>query len=214
MGQAPLAIVYRGPAALPGCPEAAANALASSRYRFRVEFTDSPARNLGRAALYCQPGGGSLKPAWRRLRKDADAIAEFVRAGGRYLGFCLGGYLAGDDPGFGLLDGSTDSYVGAPGSEVRDEDPQLIDITWNGQRRTLYFQDGCFFKPGPATEVVARYPNGLAAAVITPFGAGWVGVVGPHPEATDDWFIDDDLPVPTRTSVDLAHDLIHRLVER
>ena len=210
----PLAIVYRGAASLPGCPEAAARALASSPYGFRVEFARPTRASLRGAALYCQPGGDDLGPAWRRLRKDADAVRDFVRSGGRYLGFCLGGYLAGDDPGFGLLEGATDSYVGTPGGEVPDEGSRSIDVTWAGQRRPIYFQDGCYFTEGPATEVVARYANGMPAAVVSPFGEGRVAVAGPHPEATDDWFRDEDLPPLAHPTTDLAHDLIRRVMER
>ena len=51
---------------------------------------------------------------------------------------------------------------------------------------------------GGAAQVLARYPNGRIAAVVAPFGAGAVAVVGPHPEATPDWFADSALPVQGR----------------
>jgi hypothetical protein len=38
--------------------------------------------------------------------------------------------------------------------------------------------------------VLATYSNGRAAALVAPFGAGAVGVVGPHPEASGDWYTD------------------------
>ena len=214
MTHAPLAVVYRGRASSPGCPEAAARVLASSPYGFRVEFTGRRMPSLAGVALYCQPGGDDLAPAWRHLRRDARAVRDYVLGGGRYLGFCLGGYLAGDDPGFGLLKGPTDSYARTPGAEVSDEAPRVIDVVWAGEQRTVYFQDGCYFRPGPAIDVVARYTNGLPAAVVSPFGAGWVAVSGPHPEATDDWFVEDDLVPPARPTADLAHDLICRAMGR
>ncbi|MFP5416286.1 MAG: BPL-N domain-containing protein [Actinomycetes bacterium] len=214
MSPGPLAVVYRGEASLPGCPEAAARALASSPYRFRIQYARPTESSLRGAALYCQPGGGDLGPAWRRLRKDARVVRDFVQAGGRYLGFCLGGYLAGDDPGFGLLAGATDRYVGTPGCEVSGEGSQIVDVTWAGRRRSVYFQDGCYFVAGPSTEVVATYANGLPAAVVSACGQGWVGVTGPHPEASDDWFRDEDLPPLAVPTTDLAHDLIRRVMER
>ena len=212
----PLAVVYAGPASLPGCPEAAAGALASSSFAFEIEFAgrrDLARLLAARPALYCQPGGGELRPAWRRLRRDAEAIRAYVRSGGRYLGFCLGGYLAGDDPGFGLLAGPVDSYLAAPGAEVAGPQSTIVEVDWAGTPRRLYFQDGCFFTPGPGTEVVARYRTGLAAAVVAAFGAGRVAVCGPHPEATDDWFRDEDLPPLARPTLDLAHDLNDRVME-
>lgn len=208
----PLAVVYRGPASQPGCPEAAARVLALHPIGFRVELSDGCPRSLSGVALYCQPGGGELVRAWRRLRRRADVIRGYVAGGGRYLGWCLGGYLAGGDPGFGLLEGSVDSYAGTQGGEVLDDAPHVLEVDWAGVRRAVYFQDGCYVTPGSSTEVVARYRNGLPAAVVSPFGAGRVAVCGPHPEATEDWFIDDGLPVPRERTDDLAHDLIRRLM--
>jgi hypothetical protein len=62
--------------------------------------------------------------------------------------------------------------------------------------------------------VLATYGNGLPAAVIAPFGAGAVGVVGPHPEATPDWFSDVGLTVPDDLRADLTQDLIDRVMTR
>ena len=35
-----------------------------------------------------------------------------------------------------------------------------------------------------------------------------MGVVGPHPEATDDWFTDAGLEPPDRLGADLGQDLV------
>jgi len=53
------------------------------------------AKTVGNAVIYAQPGGGELTPAYRRMRKHRSAIRNYVALGGNYLGFCLGGYLAG-----------------------------------------------------------------------------------------------------------------------
>lgn len=207
--QRPLALVYRGPAALPGCPEAVAALLAAGGWGLDIRYTGPrealplTAESLARAAVYAQPGGGSLSPAYWRLRRRRNAIRDYVRGGGRYLGFCLGGYLAGATPGFDLLPGDTDQYIVTPGATVDDERDTLVDVAWRGEPRTLYFQDGPHFvlDEGADATVLATYPNGSVAALVTPFGAGRVGVVGPHPEATDDWFTEVGLPVHR------AHDL-------
>jgi hypothetical protein len=100
-----VALVYRGPAALPGCPEAVADLLRQSRWGFTVAFVGpKEARGLGPdalagAVLYAQPGGGELGPAWRKMRAHSRTVQGFVRDGGKYLGFCLGTYLAGASPG-------------------------------------------------------------------------------------------------------------------
>lgn len=216
-----MALVYRGPASVPGCPESVAELLRRSAWNFDVQYVgpseDIPLkeRSLAEAVLYAQPGGGELKPAYRRLKKKAPVIRDFVRAGGRYLGFCLGGYLAGETPGFGLLPGDTDQYISSRGAGIRTDGDAVVTVDWGGRNRALYFQDGPYFvldpSRGPA-DVVARYDNGLPAAVVAPCGRGAVGVVGPHPEATPDWFVDVGLRVPQPLGLDLGLDLVDRVM--
>jgi glutamine amidotransferase-like uncharacterized protein len=214
----PLALVYRGKAAQPqGCSTAVATLLRSSRWGFDVRYVgrkeDLPLTPdvLARAVLYAQPGGGELEPAYRRLRKHETTIRDFVAAGGRYLGFCLGGYLAGATPGFGLLPGDTDQYIATRGATTASRRDTLVQVRWRGRPRQLYFQDGPAFlvRPGvPGVAVLARYPNGAIAALTAPFGSGVVGVVGPHPEATHDWYDDAGLVAPDGLAADLGHDLV------
>ncbi|MEV6813217.1 BPL-N domain-containing protein [Micromonospora sp. NPDC051296] len=217
-----VALVYRGPATLPGCPEAVAALLKSSRWGFDVRYVgpdeDLPltAQALARAALYAQPGGGTLKRGYRHLKHHRDEIRHFVHSGGRYLGICLGGYLAGATPGFALLPGDTDQYIASPAATVDSEDDTVVRITWRGRRRTLFFQDGPYFRlrPNAEADVLATYPNGKIAAMVTRFGAGRVAVVGPHPEATDDWYIDAGLQVAGRLGTDLGNDLVDAVMRR
>ncbi len=215
---APLALVYRGNAARPvECSEAVFALLRSSRHGFDVRYVGPWERHrltpavLARAALYAQPGGGGLDSAYRRMRRYEPAIRSFVAAGGRYLGFCLGGYLAGATPGFGLLPGDTDQYIATRGATVDSERDTLVTVRWRGRPRRLYFQDGPAFllRPGASgVTVLARYPNDEVAAVTAPFGRGVVGVVGPHPEATADWYDHHGLVDPDGLDTDLGHDLV------
>lgn len=211
----PVALIYRGPAARPDeCATALGALFRSSPIGFDVRYVgphgDRPLTSdvLAEAAIYAQPGGGELKPAYRRMRKYRPVIRDYVAAGGRYFGACLGGYLAGATPGFGLLPGDTDQYVGSPGATVRSQGDTAVDVLWRGQRRRMFFQDGpIFLLDATATPtVLARYSNNEIAAVVSPFGAGRVAVVGPHPEATTDWY--DGTGLPALTNFDLGHDLI------
>lgn len=215
------AVVYRGPASLPGCPEAVADLLRQSRWGFDVTFVGPrESHRLSRRALtgvtlYAQPGGGELDDAYRRLRRRAQVIRDYVHAGGRYLGFCLGGYLAGETPGFGLLPGDADQYIRSPGAGTSREDSTVIRVWWGGRPREVFFQDGPYFLVDPArgsAEVIAEYENGLAAALVARCGDGAVGVAGPHPEATSDWFVDVGLAVPDPPSLDLGLELVDRLM--
>jgi glutamine amidotransferase-like uncharacterized protein len=170
---------------------------------------------LSTAAIYAQPGGGTLKRAYRRMRKESSLIQEYVRGGGRYLGFCLGGYLAGATPGFKLLPGDAHRYIASPASTVHTDGNTTVSVTWRGHRRTLYFQDGPYFvldeNPQNA-DVLATYPNGTVAALVAPFGRGAVGVAGPHPEATAEWYQVEGLLNPDGIQADLGVDLVHTLM--
>jgi glutamine amidotransferase-like uncharacterized protein len=217
MSTSGLALVYRGPAALPGCPEAVAALLASSRWGFDVRYVgpdgDLPLSRpvLASAVLYAQPGGHSLRRAYRKLKRHGEELRDFVVSGGRYVGFCLGGYLAGATPGLKLLPGDTDQYIVSACASVTSESDAIVEVSWRGHRRYMYFQDGPVFKlsrNADDVEIIARYPNGEIAALSAGFGAGRVGVVGPHPEATPDWYSDSGLIDPDGLDADLGHDLI------
>jgi|SRR3954451_24611567 len=215
----PLALVYRGPAARPSaCSDAVADLLRSSPRGFDVRFVGPQgelplkSKNLAHATIYAQPGGGELAPAYRRMRKHRSTIRQYVADGGRYLGFCLGGYLAGATPGFGLLPGDTDQYITSSAATARGTQDTVIDVLWRGQQRRMFFQDGPIFllDSNARVTVLARYNNHGIAAMVAPFRKGRVGVVGPHPEATSDWFADSGLS--QAASFDLGNDLIEAVM--
>lgn len=213
----PLALVYRGPASCAGCSEAVAALLRSSRWNFEVRYVgpdeDLPltSATLMGAAVYAQPGGDDDVDAVGALGREAiEAVHRYVYAGGRYLGFCMGGFLAGN-PGFNLLDGDTDQYIIQPGATVTTTDAVVTPIRWRGKLRQMYFQNGniIYFNSGAADiTVLARYPNHNIAASVSPFGKGKVGIVGPHPEADASWYAEDGLTDPDGPDADLGRDLI------
>jgi glutamine amidotransferase-like uncharacterized protein len=205
---------------MPGCPEAVADLLSAAEHGFEVRFVgpkedlDLGADTLASATLYAQPGGGTLSRAFRKLRRHRDSVRAFVSRGGGYLGFCLGGYLAGATPGFGLLPGDTDQYIISKGATVRHAEDAVVSVSWRGRTRELYFQDGPqFLVEKGKTAVLAHYPNGTVAALVASFGAGRVGVVGPHPEASSDWFADAGLRTPRRLGLDLGLDLVNTVMK-
>ncbi|MEU6077022.1 BPL-N domain-containing protein [Micromonospora sp. NPDC047074] len=215
----PLALVYRGPAACSGCAEAVAALLRTTGFRTGYCGPDerrqiSPS-TLAEAAVYAQPGGGNVSPAWRRLRDHADEVRGFVRDGGHYLGFCLGAYLAAGQPGFGLIDGRVDRYIDTDGASVDSVDDAVIPVRWRGMSRHMFFQDGptIELRPGVPGLVLATYDTGAPAAVVTTFGAGRVGLVGPHPEADRSWYAEAELTNPDGIRFDLGHDLIGSTVD-
>ncbi|MFG3223953.1 BPL-N domain-containing protein [Kitasatospora sp. NPDC048194] len=223
-GRGPLALVYRGPAACEGCAEAAYDMLEHDGFTVRYIGPKERMRfgpgAFASAALYVQPGGTDgqeVSSAWGLLESDAGFSAELVRAyvrgGGRYLGLCMGGYLAGEDPGYGLLPGDSGQYIRSPGAAVTDERDHLVDVDWRGRGLRMYFQDGPYFDvQGPGVQVLARYTNGRAAAVVAAYGAGRVAVSGPHPEAPSAWYRDYGLADESATGLGLGEDLLHTLM--
>lgn len=195
-GQPPLALVYDNP---PFADDDDAKSLASmlqkSRYRFRIQYVGSKsvplsAELLQRASLFAFPGGEvETETAKKDFAREIPLVQQFVSNGGRYLGVCAGGFVAGKD-GFDVFPGEPDSYVGSPNSQAKSDADQTIQINWMGQKRSVDFQDGNYFKipPGtPGVKVMGTYNNGLAAAAVAIHGRGKAAFSGPHFEsATDD----------------------------
>jgi glutamine amidotransferase-like uncharacterized protein len=217
----PIALIYRGPAACKGCPESVA-ALLEDKYEIVYagpkEEVDVDETTLSTAQLYVQPGGGDLDKSWPHVRKYASHIRKYVKNGGRYLGICLGGYLAGTEPGFNLLPGSgqTDQYITSKNAVVTTEIDTVVPLFWRGKLRHIYFQDGGRFDLDLAaapTEILAYYTNGKIAAAVQHSGEGRVGMIGPHPEADEEWYAMYKLKNPDgKLSFDLFYDLLETLM--
>ena len=96
------------------------------------------------------------------------------------------------------------------GATVQNIDDTTVTVNWRGVPRRVYVQDGPYFKvrPGADVTVLATYTNSLAAAVVSRYGSGSVGGVGPHPEADALWFKQIDLLAPAEGTLGLARDLI------
>ncbi|KAG5985128.1 hypothetical protein E4U55_001097 [Claviceps digitariae] len=234
----PRALVYRGPAACKGCPEAVAKLLENSPQQFSITFvgpnedTQISRDVLSQAAAYAQPGGPDLKSAYRELESHQDEFRDFVQNGGRYLGFCLGAFLAGSTPGFRLL---PDGINATPerkseGAQVTGTEDTMIQVDWTYQSpissfskgdtaksQWLYFQDGAVItglSDGDNTTVLGRYSsNGNVAASLTPLGKGYIALVGPHPEATPDWYRTYRLENPDGIKYDIGYDFVNAAME-
>lgn len=151
---------------------------------------------LSKAACLLVPGGLGDSDQYddSHLRKLRHTIKDYVTNGGRYFGICMGAYLAGHHY-LNILQKNTKAaqYVRRKRSTVTHENPDVVSVNWQGEDKTMYFFDGAVFVPKKkyrriSGEVVARYRNGDAAAIIQRCGAGRVGVVGTHPEAHKWWF--------------------------
>lgn len=218
LGPTKVSLVYHGPGACDQCPEAIATALAKEGFRTVFVFPGQLTKaTFEKADLYVQPGGTD------NIDETLDALSfeeilnlrSFIAKGGRYLGICAGGYLAGQfsdedhaHKAFGLLPHlSIDE-------ELEESDATLLPVDWGTQRRTMYYQSGPSFGTTATanTQVIARYAgSGHIAAQISPYGKGAVGVIGPHPEADKDWYEEDDLSMEHGLNFDLLHQFTSQL---
>lgn len=213
--------VYRGPAACTGCAQTVKESIERLGGRYRVDFVGARERQdisdetLSHYDIYVQPGGGQDIPgALRSLgHRRADAIRNFVRHGGRYLGLCMGAYLA-DASNLGLIDDDLDSEVGRPGFEADTIDDYAVDTSWRGRRNSVFFQDGPYFpeaSASPGFRAIATYANGDIAAARYDLGHGRVVLTGPHPEADETWFEEAGIPLERMPRDDLIKVLVQEL---
>lgn len=214
------ALIYKGPGACDGCPESVGDVL--KKMGVVVHYIKPGQLTLDRlrkADLYVQPGGTDyVEDTMKALStSEVDALRTYVSEGGRYLGICAGGFLAGEwaeDPGknvrtFGLIPGTVFE-------ESKDRKARAEPIQWRGKNYSLYFQDGPKFDASnvPGGEVWATYlKTGHVAAMMAPFGKGRVGLIGPHPEADMDWFNDDHIAAPDGTHQKLAIQFVRALLK-
>ncbi len=213
--------VYRGPAACEDCSQTAKQAIERLGGHYQVDFVgaherrDITANTLARYDVYVQPGGGQDIPgALRALgERRVTAIREFVRHGGRYLGLCMGAYLA-DASNIGLIDDDLDAEVGRPGFEADTIDDQAVDTWWHGRRNSVFYQDGPYFpaaSASPGYQPIATYANGDVAAARYRFGHGRVLLTGPHPEADETWFDAAGIPLERMPRDDLVKQVMDSL---
>lgn len=149
--------VYRGPAGCDDCSETVRTALEHLDPRYRVDFIgpqeaiDITPATLRRYALYVQPGGGQDIPAALDSLGKArvTALRDYVAQGGRYLGLCMGAYLA-DANNLALIPEELDSEVGRPGFPVTTIDDAAVAVRWAGRDDQVFYQDGPYLPPSHA----------------------------------------------------------------
>lgn len=116
-------------------------------------------------------------------RRQGNMLAEYVEAGGKYLGICMGAYWAGPWY-FDLLENvDVVQYIKRPSADIRRSYGTTAKITWQSQSHDMFFYDGCTFV-GNNFEVIAEYANGDPMAIIQ----GNVGLIGCHPESEQYWY--------------------------
>lgn len=122
------------------------------------------------------------------LRKQANAVADFVKNGGAYLGICIGAYWAGKHY-FDILDGvDAVQYIKRPNSDIRRCYNKAAHVTWNNQPERMFFRDGCAFVGNRRKfKTVGSYANGDPMCIVQ----GKIGVMGACPDSLESWYCDN-----------------------
>jgi len=156
-------------------------------YRFKIFSKDQVESNFfDDVSMVAFPGGiGDSDSFYNILNPNQAGVKQFVQAGGRYLGICMGAYWAGSNY-FDILD-SVDAvqYITRPGTDTRRPHAKNISVTWQGKPMSMFWYDGCALVGDPSKfETVATYANGDAMAI----RQNRIGLIGCHPESEQFWY--------------------------
>jgi len=117
---------------------------------------------------------------WRK----AAIVNEYVESGGKYLGICMGAYWAGSNY-FDILRGiDAVQYIKRPNADITRSYGTVAEIEWLGDKKEMYFYDGCAIVGPGNYDTIAKYKNDDPMAVIQ----GNVGLIGCHPESSKYWY--------------------------
>lgn len=136
--------------------------------------------------MICFPGGLGDADKFNFLTKEnSQKIKEFVNAGGKYLGICMGAYWAGSHY-FDILDDvDAVQYISRPDADARRPHAKNIEVTWNGSKKNMFWYDGCaLVGDSRKFKTIATYTNGDNMAIIQ----GNIGLIGCHPESEPHWY--------------------------
>jgi glutamine amidotransferase-like uncharacterized protein len=158
--------------------------------------------------------GGDFEVIGKHLTSRASAtIGAAVKGGLSYLGICAGAFLAGHLAGrnaIELTSGVQFHFYAAEGRGIRKA---AVPISAPGSPvLDQYWEDGP--QLGGWGDVVAKYPDGTPAIVEGTSGAGWVILVGVHPEAPAGWRSGMTFATPVDVDRAYARTLIRAALER
>lgn len=148
-------------------------------------------KNLSDVDCIAFPGGLEDVDNFDKLLSDKkNIVQQFVNRGGRYLGICMGAYLADKDYFNLLKDINVTQYIKRPKADFLREDSTVLPVKWYKKIYCMYFYDGAaFIGDLKQSKVIATYANNDAMAIIQ----DKVGLIGCHPESQLDWYDTDKL---------------------
>lgn len=213
--QPDLALIYKGPGSCEqtketqGCSEAAADRARAAGFLVKFVGPEEPVSDIFLGAkVWIQPGGRAKKQIESMHPRLIEEIKKFVFAGGGYVGFCAGGFLATEkfgwetdkEPfeanGIGLITGKSWYYDLFDDHLDINNLAVIIKTKWLGQPREIYWELGPYFERQTSEhEVVATYPalpnsknqKEFILAMRGLAGKGRFYISATHPEAPQSW---------------------------
>ena len=182
-----IAIYVQKPIADQECAKALFDVCANKYQTFFLDHKTLNKKNLSDVNCIAFPGGLGDADNFDFLLKDKkNLIKKYVQNGGKYLGICMGAYLAGRHY-FDLLDGiDTFQYSKREHSEINKE-KDIIKILWKRRYYDMYFYDGCSIAGDKRKlKIYSYYQNGDPMAGIQKN----IGLIGCHPESPLKWYED------------------------
>lgn len=175
-------------------------------------------QNLAGAAAIIFGGGEGTEKFNTDMITTKQVIRDYVTAGGRYIGFCMGAYLI-TSPGYQFITAADNIKMNVerqmPNAQISKYWPGWLTVTMGtsavpvsnsdltSYNKDVYFQDGCSWSPIDSTKpmnctILGRFRgSNTACAIIKTFGSGKVLGIGPHFEAPAWWFYTE----PQRTKI-------------
>jgi Biotin-protein ligase, N terminal len=148
------------------------------------------------AAVWLQPGGYAVTSAKAMGKKMMADVRAFVKAGGGYVGFCAGAFIAtskigtSTTTGYGFSPGITTVYKAKGYPTIEKMSMKLNDGLQHS--RQIYWEGGPYFKftkaELPKVDVRGTYSRtNQISAIQTTYGSGKVSLTGAHPESPQWW---------------------------
>ena len=151
-------------------------------------------QNGGRILIV--PGGYTERIARGWGEEGIEAIREFVKTGGAYIGICAGAYLAAErvkigrnPPGLDLLPIDITRRSGLKIVTVSPTDPADPLVRNCPEKIRIWYQNGPLIRGGDGVEIPAVFDDGAGAAARGRFEKGKVVLFSPHPEGSSQFKI-------------------------
>lgn len=181
-----LAIYVQYPIADLECAQAL-GAICKRKYKIKyLNHSTLTKKALKKVDCLVFPGGLGDSDNFDHLLQDKKKIVQdYLSSGGKYLGICMGGYLAGKHYFNILKNVDAVQYIKRKNAELRYENETVTQIKWKGKTYKMFFYDGCaLIGDQSGFKTIARYKNGDPMAIIQ----GDVGIIGCHPESPKYWY--------------------------